>query len=350
MSSSGYSGPESSEGQPPKKTLFDENEGPPTPPMETPGKAGTPSSHSTPGKAPGGDDTSAENIFKKLQDMIQTSNDTDDMLKLIPDVYKSKGNAGNAGKDLIYTDTNSKSRSLISDTPTIEDINAEFNKIKDPVIKQFYLALSRNIQKNYELSSNTTKDKDTLLLRLRKNSLLLQLPSFFDYVKMQLGVEVEPVLSSEDNKKFMELQQECAKLKSTDIHVKYNTDEAYNLAKQLIPLEEKNDIRKLEEQNGLLHEIYPTTIHKYESVEIKQLSVVEIDGKKQFKRIQIQESMNCGRAALLNFFGTEDLLVKGSPLETEKMFDLKSPRPSTKIDMGAICNLYSKCMKLFSDI
>jgi hypothetical protein len=70
---------------------------------------------------------------------------------------------------------------------------AEFNKITGkPDIKQFYLALSRNIQKNYELSSNTTKDKDTLLLRLRKNSLLLQLPSFFDYVKMQLAIEPPP--------------------------------------------------------------------------------------------------------------------------------------------------------------
>jgi hypothetical protein len=129
---------------------------------------------------PGGDDTSAINIFKKLRDTIQTSN-TDDMLDLIPDVYKKSN--GSSGKDLIYTDGNGNSRSLTSENPSIENMMEEFNIItdKDPA-KQFYLALSRNIQKNFDLYDKT--DKDTLLLRLRKNSLLLQLTHTWDYATM----------------------------------------------------------------------------------------------------------------------------------------------------------------------
>ena len=132
----------------------------------------------------GGDDMSVENIFKTLQKSLVGD---DDMLDLIPDVYKSKGSSGSSGKDLIYIDENSQRRSLTSETPSIQDMIEEFNKITDQgPAKQFYLALSRNIQQNFDLSDKNDKnDKNILLLRLRKNSLLLQLPPFFDYVTMQ---------------------------------------------------------------------------------------------------------------------------------------------------------------------
>ena len=138
----------------------------------------------------GGDDMSVENIFKTLQKSLVGD---DDMLDLIPDVYKSKGSSGSSGKDLIYTDGSGNSRSLTSENPSIQYMIEEFNKITDtdPAIKQFYLALSRNIQQNFDLSDKNDKnDKNTLLLRLRKNSLLLQLPHTWDYKEMQVSLNL----------------------------------------------------------------------------------------------------------------------------------------------------------------
>ena len=236
-------------------------------------------------------------------------------------------------------------------TPLIKNMIEAFKNAIDEGDRDFYLGACRSIEAAYQLE---TKGKNVasaeamrakLLLNLRKNSLLLKVPARWDYKEMKLGKEVVPELTLDEvNAEYTMIQQKCKELKGG-----YQSEEAYKLAVQLIPLNEKMEIGVLEEKNKLLHEIYPTIIHKYEPVEIKQLPIVTEDGKVKFQRIQTQASLNCGRAALLNFFGTKDLLDKGKPLQTDVIFDLKSPRPSTKIDMGAICNLNSKCMKLFSN-
>jgi hypothetical protein len=133
--------------------------------------------------------TNAEHILKTLQESLGHD---DSMLNLIPDVYRSA--KGGTGRDLIYTDrnspTHSQRRSLTSESPSIQVMIEEFDKIiGDLTIKQFYLALSRNIQKNFELSGNKP-DKNALLLRLRKNSLLLRLPPTWDYAKMGVAVDL----------------------------------------------------------------------------------------------------------------------------------------------------------------
>ena len=197
----------------------------------------------------GGDDTSLENILKTLQKSLVGD---DDMLKLIPDVYKSKGSSGSSGKDLVYTDKNGNNPSLTSENPSIQYMIEEFNKITDQgPAKQFYLALSRNIQKNFDLSDKNDKnDKNTLLLRLRKNSLLLQLPPFFDYVTMQQMASLNlleytklsvfnaiyfckkydyndtniRVKYSNDCTSKMEIDHKTKKESVTSIFTKYNTD------------------------------------------------------------------------------------------------------------------------------
>ena len=282
----------------------------------------------------GGDDTSLENILKKLQNSLGRD---DDMLKLIPDVYKSKGSTG---KDLVYTDGNGNSRSLTSEKPTIQYMIEEFNKIKDQdPAKQFYLALSRNIQKNFELSSNTDtdKDKDTLLLRLRKNSLLLQLPSFFDYVTMQEMIDLTP---EEENEEYTRLQQECETLKQSKGDDYATSEEAYKLAEQLIPLDTEIENEKLEKKNKVVLENYPH--NKITYLPIKDV----IPG---YNLVLKQHDMNCGRAALANFFGTEDFLIKGDPTKTEELFNLKIQRP-VKIDMSSICHLNKKYSDIFFQV
>ncbi|NBQ17504.1 hypothetical protein EBU24_04250, partial [bacterium] len=251
-------------------------------------------------------------------------------------------------------------KNLNSAEPNIKKMIEGFESAETGDDTNFYLGACRSIKAAYNLEMEGIKGDDTsdqvkaakmrakLLLNLRKNSLLLKVPARWDYATMKMG-EKPKLTQDEEQKLFVDLQIECSYLK-TGIDGIYNTEEAYELAKQLIPLKINIDIHKLEKQNGLLQKIYPTTERVYNPVEIKQLQVFAKDGKKQFERIQTQASLNCGRAALLNFFGTKDLLVKGDPSDTEKMFDLKSARPEREIDMGAICNLNSNCMKLFSDI
>jgi DNA-binding beta-propeller fold protein YncE len=130
-------------------------------------------------------------IFKSLRDSITNETADDNMLALIPDVYKKT----KEGKDLIYTDKGSssdKSCSLISEYPIITDMIREFNKINNDNNKQFYLAFCRNIQNNSETANTEGEDEEDdndegaqdLLLRLRKNSFLLQLPPTWDYATM----------------------------------------------------------------------------------------------------------------------------------------------------------------------
>jgi sugar lactone lactonase YvrE len=131
-------------------------------------------------------------IFKNLRNLISNETADDNMLALIPDVYKSSSKG--EGKDLIYTDKGSSSnKSLTSEFPSITDMISGFNKINNYNNKQFYLALCRNIQNNSE-TANTEDDDEgeddndenaqNLLLRLRKNSFLLQLPPTWDYATM----------------------------------------------------------------------------------------------------------------------------------------------------------------------
>ena len=290
-----------------------------------------------------------DDVLTGLVDQITDDQDPDTNISTL----------GMKDDNFIYKD-GSKVENINSAAPTIDVMITAFENA-DGGDRVFYLGACRSIQAAYKLefdaitggdaSANEAKMRAKLLLNLRKNSLLLKVPARWDYATMKLGVEVEPALTPDEVKaKYDILQQECATLtKDSGIYGSYDTEQAYKLAEQLIPLDEKMEIGVLEEKNRLLHEIYPTANHKYEPVEIKQLPIVNKDGKNEFKRIQIQADLNCGRAALLNFFGTEDLLDKGEPLQTDVIFDLKLPRPSTKIDMGAICNLNSKCMKLFSN-
>jgi hypothetical protein len=242
-------------------------------------------------------------------------------------------------------------KNLNSADPAIDVMITDFESAIDEDDKNFYLGACRSIKAAYDLdmslagTDNDKKIRAKLLLNLRKNSLLLKLPAHWDYKEMKMGVEVEPELTEKEVKaKYDILQQECAGLKGG-----YQSEEAYKLAEQLIPLDEKIQNDKLEKQNTLVSEIYPDIEYKYIPVEIKKLETKTEYGNLQFKRIQGQSSSNCGRAALLNFFGTENLLIKGDPSKSDITFDLKKARPDTKIDMSSICHLYSKCAKLFND-
>jgi len=144
----------------------------------------------------------------------------------------------------------------------------------------------------------------------------------------------EVYLKGDDLDTYKKIQDKCSKLKT------YNDEIAYKLAEQLIPLEEKIEINKLEIKNKYVEEHYPTNTINYNPVEITT----------GFTRIVEQESLNCGRAALVNFFGNDkELLIKGDPLNSTTIFNLNIERPKTNIDMGAICNLNKTYYDIFND-
>ena len=229
-------------------------------------------------------------------------------------------------------------KNLNSAEPAIGDMIKEFETAADGDDTKFYLGACRSIQAAYDLemkgiSDNTTREamRAKLLLNLRKNSLLLKVPTRWDYATMQPGKEPE-LTEEEVREKYAKLQQECATL------VSYSTEDAYKLAEQLIPLDVKMEIYKLEEKNKIVQKDYPTTERTY---------APSIDITPGYTKIVTQESSNCGRAALANFFGVPDLLVKGDPLNTDEVFNLNNPRSDSKINMGSICNLRAKYAKLF---
>ena len=173
-----------------------------------------------------------------------------------------------------------------------------------------------------------------LLLNLRKNSLLLKVPKGWDYATMKLGVE--PELTEEDVKaKHDILQQECK-----DLTEGYKSEAAYKLAEKLIPLDKKIEIDKLKVYDVIVQKDYPT----------KKIILFTppIKIKPGYTKIVKQDDMNCGRAALSNFFGIEGLLAKGNPSNKEETFDLNEQRPNNNINMGSICNLRAKYAKLFN--
>jgi hypothetical protein len=183
------------------------------------------------------------------------------------------------------------------------------------------------------LEVKAAKIRAKFLLNLRKNSLLLKVPKGWDYATMTMGEE--PALTPDQVKaKYDILQQECADLKGG-----YQSEKAYKLAEQLIPLNEKIESDKLEKKNKFVEENHPETKITYPTI---------ADVMPGFKVIIDQNSENCGRAALANFFGREDFLIKGDPTKTEQIFDLKNQRPK-KIDMSSICHLNKKYSDIFAE-
>ena len=250
--------------------------------------------------------------------------------------------------DLSYplngSDTDKKN--LNSAEPAIDIMITEFESATDEGDKNFYLGACKSIQAAYDLdvilagTDNDKKMRAKLLLNLRKNSLLLKVPARWDYATMKPGVEVEPELTPEEEKEmFIKLQQECAKLKQSGGNDYASSEEAYRLAEKLIQLSEKIESDKLEKKNKFVEENYPETKITYPTI---------ADVIPEFKVIIDQNSDNCGRAALANFFGTEDFLIKGDPAKTEEIFDLKNQRPK-KIDMSSICHLNKKYSDIFAE-
>jgi O-acetyl-ADP-ribose deacetylase (regulator of RNase III) len=237
-------------------------------------------------------------------------------------------------------------KNLNSDEPTIEKMVTAFaNATTDDATKitrDFYLGACRSIEAAYKLDEteagvdDNKKIRAKLLLNLRKNSLLLKVPWLWDYKEMKMGVEVEPALTLDEVKvEYDRLQQECK-----DLTGGYESEAAYKLAEQLIPLNEKMEIGVLEEKNKIVQKDYPSEEFVYAP------SIKITPG---YTKIVTQENLNCGRAALANFFGVPDLLVKGDPSKTEEVFNLNIARPDTKINMGSICNLRAKYAKLFNN-
>ena len=214
--------------------------------------------------------------------------------------------------------------------------------------RDFYLGACRSIKAVYELemkgitdsnpSADQAKMRAKLLLNLRKNSLLLKVPARWDYATMNLGVE--PKLTEKEVKaKYATLQKECANL-GQDGGAGYASEDAYKLAEQLIPLNEKMEIGVLEEKNKIVQKYYPDKEFVY---------APPINITPGYTKIVTQESLNCGRAALANFFGVNGLLVKGDPSKNDEIFNLNDDRPKKEINMGSICNLRAKYAKLFNN-
>jgi hypothetical protein len=244
-------------------------------------------------------------------------------------------------------------KNLNSAEPTIDTMITAFETAADGDDTKFYLGACRSIQAAYKLefdaitgsdtNANEAKMRAKLLLNLRKNSLLLKVPAWWDYAKMELG-EAPALTPDQVKAKYEELQKECATLKQSKGNDYATSEEAYKLAEQLIPLDEKMENDKLEKKNKFVEENKPTTTHDYNPVEIKYDA-----SKGGFTLVVIQSSLNCGRAALSNFFGNKDLLVKGNPLNSTKLFNLNESRPDNSIDMGSICNLNKTYYDIFND-
>ena len=235
-------------------------------------------------------------------------------------------------------------KNLNSTEPAIGDMIAAFETAVDGDDTKFYLGACRSIQAAYVLEKGDKKDgsaeamRAKLLLNLRKNSLLLKVPARWDYATMQPGEEPE-LTEEEVTAKYEELQQKCAKLtKSSGHDNNYNTEKAYELAVELIPLDEKMEIDKLQKKIELYEKYLPKSELTYKPINIKEGFTCEVP----------QSNNNCGRAALSNFFGDENKFTKGFTDGTEQSmqneinslspYDLASPRPDV-INLGQICKL-----------
>jgi O-acetyl-ADP-ribose deacetylase (regulator of RNase III) len=249
-------------------------------------------------------------------------------------------------------------KSLNCDTPSIGDMIKGFESAETGDDTNFYLGACRSIQAAYQLEMEGITDGDTgadeakmrakLLLNLRKNSLLLKVPARWDYKEMKMGEKVEPELNPEEEQKlFLELQQKCAKFNigsgsGSGTSDAYKTDEAYDLAKQLIPLDEKMEIDKLQKKIDLYEKYLPKNKIVYKSLIINPGFTCKI----------IQSGNNCGRAALANFFGDQNKFIKGfddgtedymkNEIEKLSPYDLTQNRPDT-INLGSICKLSQIC-------
>lgn len=252
----------------------------------------------------------------------------------------------------------SAKKNLNSADPAIDAMIAAF-ETADGGDKDFYLGACRSIQAAYVLEKGSSADTTTeamrakLLLNLRKNSLLLKVPKGWDYATMTMGVEPEPVAEpvltpEEDKQKYEKLQQECAKLvKDSGMSGDYTSDEAYKLAEQLIPFDEKMEIDNLQKKINLYNKYLPKSELTYKPIDI-------IPG---FTCQVTQSNNNCGRAALSNFFGDKNKFTKGfndgseesmqSQINSLTPYDLASPRPDI-INLGQICKL-SQIFESFVD-
>ena len=313
-----------------------------------PKSAGSPVSTSPqPKDAPSVEKKSFADVLKGLEDQLSEQPDASIVISSLgitspPNfLYPPDGDASVVKKN------------LNSAQPTIEDMITAF-KAANGGETNFYLGACGSIQAAYDLemkgitgndtSADEAKMRAKLLLNLRKNSLLLKVPARWDYATMKLGVEPE-LTPDEVKAKYEELQKECGKLNigsgsGSGVSDEYITEQAYNLAEKLIPLDEKMEIGVLEEKNNIVQKDYPDE-------EIIYTPHIKITPG--YTKIVPQENLNCGRAALANFFGVPDLLVKGNPLKTDEIFNLKTDRPETEINMGSICNLRAKYAKLFKN-
>jgi O-acetyl-ADP-ribose deacetylase (regulator of RNase III) len=245
-------------------------------------------------------------------------------------------------------------KSLNSADPAIDVMIKGFESAETGDDKNFYLGACRSIQAAYELERGDKMDdasaeamRAKLLLNLRKNSLLLKVPARWDYVEMKMGEE--PELTEEKVKaKYDILQQECAKLTKGSGHDdNYHTEKAYELAVELIPLDEKIESDKLQKKIELYDKYLPKSELTYKPINIKEGFTCEVT----------QGNNNCGRAALSNFFGDKNKFTKGFSDGTEQImqnqinslspYDLASPRPDV-INLGQICKL-SQIFESFVD-
>ena len=290
----------------------------------------------TPKETPSVEKKSFADVLTDLQGKLsKESVDFSSLGLTLPDfLYPLNGN-----------DTDKKN--LNSADPDIGDMIKEFETAGGGETN-FYLGACRSIQAVYELemkgitdsnpSADQAKMRAKLLLNLRKNSLLLKVPARWDYATMNLGVE--PKLTEKEVKaKYATLQKECANL-GQDGGAGYASEDAYKLAEQLIPLNEKMEIGVLEEKNKIVQKYYPDKEFVY---------APPINITPGYTKIVTQESLNCGRAALANFFGVNGLLVKGDPSKNDEIFNLNDDRPKKEINMGSICNLRAKYAKLFNN-
>jgi hypothetical protein len=252
----------------------------------------------------------------------------------------------------------SKKKNLNSAEPNIKKMIEDFESAETGDDTNFYLGACRSIQAAYELEmlgvigddSNqevkAAKMRAKLLLNLRKNSLLLKVPTRWDYATIKMGEE--PALTPEQmEKEYNRLQQECAVLKS-DTYGNYITENAYELAEKLIPLDEKIEIDKLQKKIELYEKYLPKSEIVYKSLAIADGFTCKIK----------QSGYNCGRAALANFFGDGNKFIKGfddgsqasmkTEIENLSPYELTENRPDT-INLASICKLSQIC-ESFTDV
>ena len=148
-----------------------------------------------------------QDVVKVIEGLVNSIKETED------DYTKTLGIKPPSTGDLVYqyppSDASSPpsslpKKNLNSAEPTIEDMITAF-KAADGGETNFYLGACGSIKAAYDLEMSGIVDSDAsaeqakmrakLLLNLRKNSLLLKVPTRWDYAEMKMGVDVVPELT-----------------------------------------------------------------------------------------------------------------------------------------------------------